>query len=1044
MASKKDFNENTRVQVPAAIHLVRLGYTYLNDIAESQYDPWTNILSDVFIRSLMRLNPEIDELQAQNILKGAILSCRNDDLGREFYGKLVSETGLKFIDFNNPNNNEWHATTEFSCENPDTKDVFRPDITIFVNGLPLVFIEVKKPHNHEGMKAELDRINTRMRNKAFRSFFNITQFMIFSNNEEYLIENRQPRSGAFYATTSRSGAFFNAFREADKDLLSKVEFNVDVPENTIKQILIHRNCPQLPALPEFQTNQQPTTPTNRILTSMLSKERLLFLLRYGIAYVEMTKENDKGEKITELQKHIMRYQQFFATKAIRRTLDSGLRSGIIWHTQGSGKTALAYYNVKSLTHYYASKHMPVKFYFIVDRLDLLEQATSEFAARGLIVRNAQSREELMSDFQDNTVVKNAEGKPEIMVVNIQKFATDHQRISKKQVYNTNLIRVFFIDEAHRGYSPQGCFLANLFEADKESIKIALTGTPLLRAERESWRVFGDYIDKYYYDKSISDGYTLRLMREDVETIYKQRIADIIEKLTADVEVRKKDIDHDTIIEHEKYINGLLDYIIHDLRRSRIQQDAPHMGGMIVCETNPQARRLKEILDARMKDDPKPLRSILILHDEGDKLERKEQIDEFKKTENVDILIVNAMLLTGFDAPRLKKLYLCRKLDGHNLLQALTRVNRPYRDFKYGYVVDFANIKENFIETNNLYMRELNRTDGDDENVSGSDTGAGDILMASNDEIVAQMEEIRDKLFQYDTDNAEGFSRQIGDIKDKEELYELRKVLENAKALINQVRSFGDDDLQQRFERLQIDSIPVMIKEVNHRIERINLLADDDHKADVSAIIREALSMMEFEFKFRDKEELEIVYNDLLDRYENVEREFSANFDQQDDEFISLSEAFRAYFARRGFTPATVAEAREDIGYMDSVMQKIKEINRKNNILRSKYKGDEKFVRIHKRVEEENERRQAQTPKLHVLISPREVDIVVGLRAVKETIDDRLLYDVHILQNEGFFQQLTMQGVSTELQRLEIEAQREDRVWLRNHIATEYLQSYAYQ
>ncbi len=1044
MASKKDFNENTRVQVPAAIHLVRLGYTYLSDITEAQYDPWTNILTDVFIRSFLRLNPELDAQQAQNSLKQIILACRNDDLGREFYGKLVSETGVRLVDFNNPANNEWHVTTEFSCENPDTKDVFRPDITIFANGLPLVFIEVKKPHNHEGMKAELDRINTRMRNKAFRSFFNITQFMIFSNNEEYLIENRQPRSGAFYATASRTSAFFNAFREQDKDLLSKVKYTPSVPEGTVKQILLHRNCPQLPALPEFSTNLQPTTPTNRILTSMLSQERLLFLLRYGIAYVEMTKENKNGDKVTELQKHIMRYQQFFATLAIRRTLDAGLRSGIIWHTQGSGKTALAYYNVKSLTHYYARKHMPVKFYFIVDRLDLLEQASSEFAARGLIVRNAQSREELMNDFQDNTVVHNAEGKPEIMVVNIQKFATDHQRISKKQIYNTNLIRVFFIDEAHRGYSPQGCFLANLFEADKESIKIALTGTPLLRAERESWRVFGDYIDKYYYDKSISDGYTLRLMREDVETVYKQRISDIIEKLTEDVEVRKKDIDHNTIIEHETYINGLLDYIIHDLRRSRIQQDAPHMGGMIVCETNPQARRLKEILDARMANDPKPLRSILILHDEGDKVERKESIDEFKKTENVDILIVNAMLLTGFDAPRLKKLYLCRKMDGHNLLQALTRVNRPYRDFKYGYVVDFANIKENFIETNNLYMRELNRSDRDDETDGETTQGAGDILMASNEEIIEQMEEIRDKLFQYDTDNAEGFSRQISEINDKEELYELRKVLENAKALVNQVRAFGDDDLQQKFERLKIDSIPVMISEVNHRIERINLLADDNHKADVSTIIREALSMMEFKFKYRDREELEIVYNDLLDRYESVEREFSANFDQQDDQFILLSEAFRTYFARRGFTPATVAEAREDIGYMDTVMQKIKEINRRNNVLRSKYNGDEKFVRVHKRIEEENERRQSQTPKIHVLVSPREVDIVVGLRAVKETIDDRLLYDVHIMQNEGFFQQLTMQGITTQLQQLGISAERNDRVWLRNHIASEYLQAYAYQ
>ena len=251
---------------------------------------------------------------------------------------------------------------------------------------------------------------------------------------------------------------------------------------------------------------------------MLSKERLLFILRYGIAYVEKKKKIEKDgkeEEITELQKHIMRYQQLFATYAIRASLDKGVKGGIIWHTQGSGKTALSYYNVKSLTDYYAKQNVAVKFYFIVDRLDLMEQSTSEFAERGLIVYNASDRQALMDDFSDNSATRNSEGKPEIMVVNIQKFATDHHRIKKSEIYSTNLKRIFFIDEAHRGYSPEGSFLANLFEADKDSIKIALTGTPLIREERESWRVFGDYIHKYYYDKSISDGYTLKLMREDI-------------------------------------------------------------------------------------------------------------------------------------------------------------------------------------------------------------------------------------------------------------------------------------------------------------------------------------------------------------------------------------------------------------------------------------------------------------------------------------------------------------------------------------------------
>ena len=116
-------------------------------------------------------------------------------------------------------------------------------------------------------------------------------------------------------------------------------------------------------------------------------------------------------------------------------------------------------------------------------------------------------------------------------------------IDRKKVdlpaYATNLQRVFIIDEAHRGYKPEGSFLANLLDADKNAIKIALTGTPLLKEERESWRVFGNYLHTYYYDKSILDGYTLKIIREDIETQYKERLSEIYEKLETLVE--KKDV-----------------------------------------------------------------------------------------------------------------------------------------------------------------------------------------------------------------------------------------------------------------------------------------------------------------------------------------------------------------------------------------------------------------------------------------------------------------------------------------------------------------------
>ena len=236
------------------------------------------------------------------------------------------------------------------------------------------------------------------------------------------------------------------------------------------------------------------------------------------------------------------------------------------------------------------------------------------------------------------------------------------------------------------------------------------------------------------------------MREPVETVYKEKLENILDQLTGEVEVKRSDIDRNKIVEHPSYLNALIDYIIADFRRFRTEQNEPSVAAMIVCKTNPQARKLYELwmerynhaIEIEEKKEEKilisgepmvpysktpPLIAALILHDEGDKLERKAYIDDFKKTENVDILIVNQMLLTGFDAPRLKKLYLGRVLDGHDLLQALTRVNRPYKDFKYGYVVDFVDIKENFESTNDRYLRELNRTtdvlpDTDNPNTPG--------------------------------------------------------------------------------------------------------------------------------------------------------------------------------------------------------------------------------------------------------------------------------------------------------------------------------------
>lgn len=984
----------------------------------------------------------MDESNAQAKLTQLIQACSNNDLGREFYKIISKKSSPIVIDYDHPERNSWIVTTEFTCRNDETLDEFRPDITVFVNGLPLAFIEVKIPNNREGIMAERNRADMRMSNPAFRRFLAPTQIMIYSNNQEYDHEAITPIQGAFYATVGTKKCFFNVFREADKALIFHCGYNPQaVSESEVEAVMIHRHYHPKPGDPVFETNLNPNTPTNRIITSLLSKERFLFFLRYGIAQLDYTEVDDNKESRQIMEKHIMRYPQLFATQAIRRRLDEGGKGGIIWHTQGSGKTALAYFNLLSLRDYYAQRNATVKFYFIVDRIDLMEQATDEFSKRGIKVFNAQDRQTLMDDINSTDLTRTTTGELDIMVVNIQKFKEDHSRVKIHNPYATNLVRVFFIDEAHRGYRPEGSFLANLLEADSNGVHIALTGTPLLKSEIASWKVFGDYIDTYYYDKSIADGFTLKLMREDISVEYKEEITTIMKRMSEDVKIKQSDIDPNDILCARNLLDPIIDYVQEDMRRFRIQNDDRTLAAMLVCKTNMQARRINEMMQERVSEGrPNALRPCLILHDEGDKATRTKLIDDFKKKANIDILIVNAMLLTGFDAHRLKKLYLMRKLEGVNLLQALTRVNRPYGDMKYGYIVDFANIQENFVEINNQYLRELRKVDSgarQDQRLPAG--GAGESLLLTHDEVTARIESIKDAIWQLPIDNPEEFSQVIDNENERATLVSLRNSLEDARALYNAIRSFGDDEMKQKFNSLSLEALPELLKVVNHRLDRIALLESTDRRDQVSKIVREAISMLQVRVRKKGEGELEIIYNQLAERMEDVKNEFDRNIDKQEAQYIELSKAFQEFFKRNNLTPQNVAEAKEQLRYMDDVMDKIKRINFFNAKLQRLYADNDKFVRVHKRISEENEERSHRTPPEPPLISLKEREIAEGLNDIRRKLEYTIWLNNGILDNKPYFDQNILQQVSISLLNHNVKAPVADRKWIRNKIANEYME-----
>lgn len=1015
------FNENSRVKLPTILHLCKLGYTYL-PLSKVKWDESTNIFTDVFKTEIQRLNPDLSNSEIQALLDQINLVLDYEDLGKAFYELITSASGPKLIDFDNFANNKLHVVTELPCKNGDEE--FRPDITLLVNGMPLVFIEVKKPNNLDGIQAEYKRMFKRFENKKFRKFINQTQLMIFSNNMEYATGEIQPLQGAFYATTAYSKPVFNYFRE--EDTLDLKSFLKEVPDELESEILRDNNLIGIKNSPEFITNKNPDSPTNRICNSLLQPQRLAFFLQYAIAYVKET---------SGLQKHIMRYPQYFATKAIEHKLSEGVKKGIIWHTQGSGKTALAYYNVKHLTHYYRPRNIVPKFYFIVDRLDLLIQAGREFKSRGLVVHNVNSREEFAREIKSTSAIHNNSGKLEITVVNIQKFKDDPD-VVRNSDYQLNIQRVYFLDEVHRSYNPKGSFLANLNESDANAIKIGLTGTPLLGTDYNSKSLFGGYIHKYYYNSSIADGYTLRLIREEIETSYHLKLKQALQ----DIEILKGDSDKRLVYAHPKFVEPMLEYIVQDFEKARIAMNDNTIGGLVVCDSADQAEQMMAIFNHKysikepeeylmaaepkvsyaqqQKQDSKVTTAALILHDAGTKSDREDLVEDFKAGK-IDLLFVYNMLLTGFDAPRLKKLYLARVIKAHNLLQTLTRVNRTYKDFKYGYVVDFADIQREFDKTNRDYFNELQNELGDEmEHYSN--------LFKTKAEIESDIQSIKEVLFHYDTVNAEVFSQQISQINDRGVILQLTKALNTAKELYNLIRLSGNYEL---LEKLDFHKLTLLSREANNRLALINTRDALENNVDTSNLLNVALEDVIFAFT-KVKEEEMILADQLKDILQRTREMLGGNFDPNDPVFVSLREELERLFKKKNLSEVTKEEMENNIKELEKIYNQAKELERRNQLLKAKYDNDAKYARLHKRLMEKDPLTDSESKLFEVL------------QSLKKEVDAQILQNSNMLENDSYVEKMMARIVIDQLMKkhhLPLDPESSKRI--NTMIVKEYMNEY---
>ncbi|KYF36028.1 MULTISPECIES: DEAD/DEAH box helicase family protein [Streptococcus] len=980
MARRKDFSELTRVQIPAALHLMRMGYTYLprngKEIAER--DPDTNILVSVFKEQFLTFNNYLTDEDFERELANIKLELDQNDLGRSFFKRIQGQEGAVYIDWENPEANTFHLALEVTCQNG--QDEFRPDIVVFINGLPLSYIEVKQPNairdGKTGIQSEQDRTRYRFENRKFRRFNNITQLIALSDNLPYISGQGQQKQGSYYGSNAYSKTKFNAFKEErEVDFLKSI---VPLRDEQIDFVLEDVKRFALKSQPEFTTNLQPDTPCNTFLSSLYQKERLLFMLRFGLVYVE--EESKEGQ--IQLQKHVMRYPQYFATRAIEETIAKGVKKGVIWHTQGSGKTALAFFNIRYLTNYFSKQGIVPQFYFVVDRLDLADQAFKEFTKRGLKVKRINNPREL-NQKQDGY---------DVAVVNIQKFKDDSD-LTDRSGYDLNRQNIYFIDEAHRSYNERGSYLPNLYQADTNAIKIALTGTPLITYKKDGKTkeshattrdIFGDYIHKYYYNQSIDDGFTLRLMREDIETSYKDNLRAINE------EIQRGDLSKEDIFAHPHYVEPMLDFILEDFNRARdLVFDDQTIGGMIVCDSSKQARELEKKLEERRKAGTTNLTSALILHDEGDKEEKKEKVDAYKEGK-IDLIIVYSMLLTGFDAPRLKRLYLGRKIKAHNLLQTLTRVNRPYKDYLFGYVVDFADISKEFDKTNRAYLEELNQeydttlTGENGEDVFGS-------LFVPAEEISQELSKTERILMDYPTSNLEFFSQSIDDIKDRKQLNELRKALESVKQYYNIARLLGYDHL---IKQIDIAQIATLLNVISRRLLTLSLIDKPDDFSS-RTLLNLAMSETSFSFVKIAEEELRLAANDLEDLKRRVAGGIIKQRDEKDPEWVFLYEEFQRIMKKHlihgqeGYTMENIKEIQKEY---EELFKSVEDYHTHMRRLTMNFGGDEMAARSYKHVT--NSTMVSEYPAVYHVIKDSKV-----------VLDHKIGQNQGVLDNEDFFKKM---------------------------------------
>ena len=661
------------------------------------------ILEEEFKESIRRINPWIEEDQINEVLRRITVLSSNSLLKANFevHTLLLENTSVlenrktgersptvKYIDFQNPENNSFVAISQFKITVPGTKKYIIPDIVLFVNGLPLVVVECKSPSISDPIGEAVNQLmrycNRRGAKEGNEKLFWYNLFMVATSNQV-----------AKYGTITSEYEHFVEWKDPYPYSISDI-------------------------------GKENVTSQDVLIWGMLSKRNLLDILHTFTIF----KEDPK----TGIIKVVPRYQQFRAVKKIVKKIKEGKtpeeRGGIIWHTQGSGKSLTMMYTVREV--YHDPELSNFKIVFVTDRKDLEKQLYETSKGVGFTVNLADSIKKLQELLKTNT--------PDLVMGMIHKY---QERELKEEfpLLNTSSSILIMIDEAHRTqYKLLG---ANLRKALPNAVKIAFTGTPIEKTEL----TFGEYIDRYSIKQAVEDGVTL-------EIIYEGRVhsAELSDEKGANEKFEevfsKVDPEEKARIMGKYTWRGYLEAeeVIKDKAKDMINHYVTHVlpngfKAQVVTVSRLAAIRYKKALEEALKEKVKELKNsdpdnvnisllerlkvgVVISRLPNDPQEYYQYTDEneheriirsfklpFDKTDEngisgeVGILVVQNMLITGFDAPIEQVMYLDNVLKEHNLLQAIARVNRVYKNKSCGFVVDYVGVLKHLREALAIYADE---------------------------------------------------------------------------------------------------------------------------------------------------------------------------------------------------------------------------------------------------------------------------------------------------------------------------------------------------